>query len=374
MAMARRRRNREITLLNNTSFLDTMANAVGALAFVLLLVVVATVALKLSYFPLDIRTEKLSEAVVGDPYNVVLAATGGNEPYRWELVEGELPDGLQFNVVQQTYYDDQYKQAVTSPAGKIHGTPREPTTQPLKLTVLVDDEPVAGEEDQVIDQPPFSKTFEISVRPQRFEALPIEIKTASCPVAVVGQLFSLHLSAVGGSPPYKWNIEGDVPDWLSLDGTEGRLAGTPSEKGEWRLALGVEDSQGTKARRNPSIMCRAVPYTTEEEIINGIVKKLNIVTAKIPSATAKQDYDLTLAAMGGIPPYRWEVSGELPDGLDFTNGRIHGRPAMETKGRSFSVKVMSAADAPRQDEDSKGFEITVDPAPTPVSPLRIFRR
>ena len=81
--MVRRARSRETNILNNTSFLDAMSNTVGALAFLLLLVVLVTVALKLNYFELSIKTEKLPDAVVGQEYNVVLAGIGGNEPYKW---------------------------------------------------------------------------------------------------------------------------------------------------------------------------------------------------------------------------------------------------------------------------------------------------
>lgn len=44
---------------------------------------------------LIITTESLPDAVVGQDYNVTLAASGGTEPYTWTLVEGSnLPSGL----------------------------------------------------------------------------------------------------------------------------------------------------------------------------------------------------------------------------------------------------------------------------------------
>ncbi len=62
-----------------------------------------------------------------------------------------------------------------------------------------------------------------------------------------------------------------------------------------------------------------------------------ITTSSLPSATVGVSYRATLAATGGRPPYRWEISsGSLPSGLTLgTDGTITGTPAA---AGNFSVE------------------------------------
>src|SRR5205085_8837314 len=75
---------------------------------------------------------------------------------------------------------------------------------------------------------------------------------------------------------------------------------------------------------------------------------LTITSQALPTAAPRQQYDFTLEATGGVPPYRWEVtSGELPTGLDLnaTTGVISGVPA-ETGQFEFVVAVIDSAEPP----------------------------
>jgi hypothetical protein len=73
--------------------------------------------------PLTITTaEGLPEAIVGRPYTLALAASGGTGMRKWSL-QGPLPDGLKFD-----------------PAlGQIKGTPVKGTPEPLSLVMRVSD-------------------------------------------------------------------------------------------------------------------------------------------------------------------------------------------------------------------------------------------
>jgi hypothetical protein len=73
--------------------------------------------------PLAIATpETLPEAIVGRPYTVAMAATGGKGPLRWAL-DGSLPEGLSFDAT----------------SGQLKGTPRVGTPQPAQLVLRVSD-------------------------------------------------------------------------------------------------------------------------------------------------------------------------------------------------------------------------------------------
>jgi hypothetical protein len=68
---------------------------------------------------------------------------------------------------------------------------------------------------------------------------------------------------------------------------------------------------------------------------------LYITTASLPDATVGSAYSATLAAGGGVPPYRWSIiSGALPDGLSMdSSGNITGTPG--TVGLfNFTVQVL----------------------------------
>lgn len=73
--------------------------------------------------PLEIRTpEMLPEAIAGRSYNLALAAAGGSGPLTWS-VEGELPEGLQFD----------------PKSAQIQGAPQAGTPEPVPLTIRVSD-------------------------------------------------------------------------------------------------------------------------------------------------------------------------------------------------------------------------------------------
>lgn len=109
----------------------------GALLFILLLtmVIMALIPKAVDHQAADSGSEapkappvKLStpvmlpEAIAGHPYHLALAASGGQVPLRWRL-DGELPDGLQFD----------------AEAGILQGTPAQGTAKPLELGLRVSD-------------------------------------------------------------------------------------------------------------------------------------------------------------------------------------------------------------------------------------------
>jgi hypothetical protein len=74
--------------------------------------------------PLAIATpETLPEAIVGRPYVVALAATGGHGPLRWS-VDGPIPEGLNFE----------------PDTAQLKGTPRKGTPEPVSLVLRVSDQ------------------------------------------------------------------------------------------------------------------------------------------------------------------------------------------------------------------------------------------
>ncbi len=92
-----------------------------------------------------------------------------------------------------------------------------------------------------------------------------------------------------------------------------------------------------------------------------VVAKLKITTTQLPAAKVGVAYSASLAASGGVPPYRWKVTqGSLPAGLTISSsGSISGTPtAKETS--SFDVRVSDAVTP--ADTKSKALSIAVSKA------------
>jgi len=78
---------------------------------------------------------------------------------------------------------------------------------------------------------------------------------------------------------------------------------------------------------------------------------LAIQTSRLPDTTGGREYNFTLAATGGVPPYTWSISsGALPSGLtiDPAAGRIMGTTTAvgSDTTASFTVRVADSATTP----------------------------
>lgn len=370
--MTRRRRKGQADLLNNTSFLDVMSNTVGALVFLLMLIVLVTIAVKLNYRPIEIETPReLPDAMVGEVYRVALAGVGGNEPYRWWIEERErrkLPRGLRFVEIEEpVVFDDGVTR--THVAGLLTGKPEEAGA--ASFEIWLDDTPVKNSEGEVVrDKSPSKKAFALSVRERPVAVLPLEIRTKELPKACVGHRYSVTLAATGGVAPYRWQLGDHHPEWVELQGD--RLVGTPTAVGGGPVSFVVTDTRNGEEASGPVELqaggclgwcCPPPP------------NELTILTHALPEAMVNRGYDLTLAAVGGIAPYRWSLvrQSELPEGLTLSvQGRLTGRPARPVEEHEFWIAAENDPAAGVQAMSERRLVLSVLPEPAKVEPLRIF--
>lgn len=77
---------------------------------------------------------------------------------------------------------------------------------------------------------------------------------------------------------------------------------------------------------------------------------LSFLTTSLPAAHHSKEYDYTLQATGGIPPYSWSIAGgSLPDGLNLEDGgKISGTPptVAENTVSDFEVQLSDNAFQP----------------------------
>jgi large repetitive protein len=238
------------------------------------------------------------------------AGCGPELPYQFRLLAGALPPGL-------TLFDD----------GLLTGIP----TRPGSWSFWV----------ELSDQDPPAEPWCTPKKSQRMFTVDVvtalTITTTTTPPATIGTLYSLPLSAAGGSGARTWSIaSGQLPPGLTLNSSTGAITGTPTTDGIYQFRVRVSDGsrQGTRQFTVPvrEPLVAQVPRVPPAEV-------------DVPITALK------VSATGGFGTKAWRLEGNLPRGLTFDprTGAITGTP--KAPG-SFPVKVAVT--------DSEGRTAAVD--------------
>jgi Bacterial Ig-like domain (group 3)/Putative Ig domain len=279
---------------------------------VLTIAIVATIA---------VNPGTLPSGVAGTSYNQSFTASGGIAPYTFALTSGTLPKGLTFNAATAT----------------ISGTPTAAGTASLGCSVTDSENPASK----------VSVAYSLTIAP-----LPLAITNTSLPAGLVGAAYSQQLNAVNGTAPYTWALtSGTLPKGLGVSASTGFISGTPVQfVAGSNLVFQVADSS---TPRQTALVTLSI----------SVASGLSITTAKLPQATQGINYSVTLAATGGITPYKWSVSsGTLPAGLtlDPVTGEIAGIP--NTFG-SFKITLQVSDSEGTPATSAASFTMTVLPPP-----------
>ncbi|QBG48785.1 DUF5060 domain-containing protein [Verrucomicrobia bacterium S94] len=82
----------------------------------------------------------------------------------------------------------------------------------------------------------------------------------------------------------------------------------------------------------------------------------NIITTSLPNGEVNSAYDQTIQTQYGQEPFTWEIiSGTLPPGLTFSNGRIFGTPLLDAT-YTFTVEVTDVDG----DSRSQAYALVID--------------
>lgn len=259
-----------------------------------------SVTLNVNPAPLAIATSTLPAGKAGDAYPATtLHAVGGVAPYTWTA--SGLPAGLNL-----------------SPQGELGGTPESHTPTAANVTITVTDD----------WDTTTTVNLTLTVAPAD-----LAIATDGLPDATVGVPYSHQLAASGGVKPYNWTTDSTLPAGLALSAS-GVLSGTPTGHATEpvTIQLTVTDAWDTSTTGSLAITVQPAP--------------LQITTSTLADATVGAFYTRTLAATGGVGPYTWSTSSELPEGLSLSgNGVLSGTPASHTSGPvTIAVTVTDTRD------------------------------
>ncbi len=153
----------------------------------------------------------------------------------------------------------------------------------------------------------------------------LSITTAALPSGTQGVAYNALVEATGGSSPFTWSAQG-LPAGLTISTANGTIRGTPTQSGDFDVAVLVVDGIGQRDSRTIPLVISPPP--------------LSITTAVLPQGTVTVPYSVTVTATGGTAPLDWSAQG-LPDGLTInpSTGTIAGTP---TANGNFLVTVTVA--------------------------------
>jgi hypothetical protein len=167
--------------------------------------------------PLKITVPGVPAAEIGFPFTLQLAATGGKGPYVWTLANGTaLPSGFTLDPA----------------TGLISGTPGVAGAGVVKVTVT--------------DTLGLTNTVDVKLP----VAAKLTLLKKVLPTGMVGKKYNARLAVQGGVLPRKWNLlRGKLPAGITFSKLTGRLAGTPTKAGTFRLSFQVSDKLGALSTR-----------------------------------------------------------------------------------------------------------------------------
>jgi streptogramin lyase len=250
-----------------------------------------------------ITTTLLPPGVVGVSYDQPVYATNIQDTLT--IIAGDLPDGLNLDSTTMTISGMPSKAGVFEFTLQAEDTLNRTAT--LELTI-------------VISGPGF----------------PV-ITTTYVPDSYCGVNYSATLSAIGGTPPYKWTAS-FPPDGLTLS-TSGVVSGKPlgCSGGEGGAMLVAVQDSSTPPLSNTA----SVSYD-----VFAAPSAFSITTTSLPDGTVGTYYSTQLAATGGAPPYSWSLEpvSTLPYGLTLNalSGVISGTA---TEEGVFSDVFIDATDS-----------------------------
>jgi hypothetical protein len=268
--------------------------------------------------PLAIDAAPVSKGSIGRAFSSVLGATGGTTLRFWSIVSGALPAGLSLNSLD----------------GTIAGMPAEAGT--FAITVEVSDSNVRTARAE----------FSINV-----DAPPLSIETKPLALGRVGQQYYDYISGYGGLPAYAWSKSGNFPPGLNFTSDDGQatITGYPTLAGTYTFTVSVYDSSS--------------PTQVDTETFTIYVSdgSLAIETEWLSNGAVSQDYSHAIEAAGGVGPYNWSATGNVPPGLSLQAStanytRLSGRPTLAGT-YNFTVSVSDSSNPQKSDSQTYTVEI-----------------
>lgn len=276
--------------------------------------------------PVSVTTSSLPEARLGAPYSFKITATGGRKPYKFAVVDGSLPQGLQ----------------LVASSGEISGSASSDAACPDNTfkVVATDD----------LDETSIATDLCIAT------ADGVRIANQEFPPVIIGKDYNATVTGDGGQAPYSFEAS-NLPDQIVISQSTGKLNGfTGASVGDYKSYLTIYDSGDPQ-------QFQALSFTFR------VREELGFSSVSLPRAATGLNYNgngFQLPVTGGKAPYTYTlISGALPAGMTLsTSGLLTGIPGIKTAayGGSYNFTV-SVRDVDGQQAGPASFTLNVTVPP-----------
>jgi len=291
----------------------------------------------------SIAPASLPDAVEGTQYNQTVTITQGHAPYTI-TVNGNLPAGLSSSISNST--------GTVILTGNATG----PAATTANFSVNVADSSNLQQ----------NASQNLSIKVDNPPA-PMFTTGASLPAASDGVAYSQAISASQGLPPYSFAItSGALPNGLTGTSANNQfiISGTPNDAAKtFSITVQLTDSSNPKQQVSQTFTLVLNP-----------APPLSLAPASLPDGTEGTAYSQNLTASGGLPPYSFSPTANLPAGLtQSANGAtltISGTPTGPAGQANFTVQVSDSSNPKQTAKQTYTPNIKLPPAPT-LSPATL---
>ena len=251
--------------------------------------------------PMSVTGTLPGSATLGEAYAASFTATGGRGPYAWS-VGGNLPPGI----------------SISPATGAVSGRPTA-TGSYGGITVAARDA-----DGRTASAGPFSIGIADPLR-LSVDRAPDRYSTVGEPVAIS------TFKGAGGTVPYAFSLQGELPAGLVYDGARHAISGTPTAPGSWAgIFVALRDGEG----RSTSIGPYAIDVATPVQI-----------SARPADVAVGDAVDYAATVSGGVGPYTCSLfAGSWPPGIRFESAGSCRIVGTATAAGTFSL-ALAATDA-----------------------------
>ena len=248
---------------------------------------------------LAISTTSLDSGEINKSYSEAVEASGGTEPYTWEVTSGSLPDGLSLS-------------ATTGSSINISGTPEESGTSSFTIKVTDSSDPAVSD----------TKSLSITI----YDTVTISTIVLRPGAEDMEFEYSQTLEASGGSGDYTWTkTSGTLPSGLSLS-DDGEISGTPSSSGDYTFTVKATDSDDSSASDTQELSIRIKDsgyLSLWGDNSSGQIGNDSTTDAKWPvQPDDEDDADVVDTASGGLHTIMTDINGDVYAWGENGNGQL----------------------------------------------------
>jgi TolA-binding protein len=112
------------------------------------------------------------------------------------------------------------------------------------------------------------------------KTMPLTIKPIALPTTITEERVHLPLAAEGGSLPYSWHLEGNLPNGVSFNRLTGTISGMVKSAGDYNFNVKVTDAKGVSVKTKKGIAFKVIKkYEKQGEKVSSWFVILTLISS-----------------------------------------------------------------------------------------------